>query len=155
MALEIERRFLIQDDSWRPAYCRVRCRQGYLVSKKGLVVRVRIIGEDATLAVKTQASGIARNEYEYAIPLDDAQKLLGEPLQGAVVEKVRHYVTLAGRTWEIDVFEGANAGLSIAEIELADADETFDLPAWAGLEITEDERYLNANLALYPYDSWK
>lgn len=155
MSLEIERRFLLKDDSWQPADRTVRCRQAYLAAEEDLVVRVRIMGDQACLAIKTRAAGIARHEYEYPIPLDDAEDLLAGPRRGAIIEKSRHYVTHAARTWEIDVFKGANAGLTIAEIELDDEHESIDLPSWAGLEITGDPRYLNANLARDPYAAWK
>ena len=155
MALEIERKFLLKNNTWRPAERSVHCRQAYLVAEPGLVVRIRTIDDQAALAIKTQAAGIARHEYEYTIPLEDAEELLAGPIQGTIVEKQRHYVIHASHTWEIDVFEGDNAGLVIAEIELDDEHEAFDLPPWVGLEITADPRYLNANLARLPYTAWQ
>ncbi len=155
MALEIERKFLLKDDTWRPAERSVHCRQGYLVAEEGLVVRIRIIDEQAALAIKTRAAGIARHEYEYPIPLEDAEELLAGPVQGVIVQKQRNYIVHTGHTWEIDVFEDDNAGLTIAEIELDHEHESFDLPAWAGLEVTGDPRYLNANLARSPYTAWE
>lgn len=155
MALEIERKFLVSSDAWRPLVAqRRRLRQGYLTKNGRLSIRVRIADEtSATLTIKTAKSGIQRNEYEYPIPVADAVELL-ERREGAVVAKVRHIVPIDGLAWEVDVFEGDNTGLVIAEIELDRPDRAFALPQWVGAEVTSDRRYYNADLAKLPFSRW-
>lgn len=155
MATEIERKFLVQDDSWRSAvYCSTRLRQGYLVSDRTRSVRVRISDDEAHLNIKSATLGVARNEYEYAIPLSDAQEMLERLCCGPLLEKTRHLVRYGGHIWEIDEFEGDNAGLIVAEVELAAADIQPDMPAWAGAEVSHDPRYYNSELVKHPYTTW-
>ncbi len=155
MAEEIERKFLVTNDSWRAgAAPGAVLRQGYLVSEARLSVRVRMAGDAAMLTIKGSARGLRRLEYEYPIPADDAREMLAELGVGAVVEKTRYRVEHAGRTWEIDEFRGDNAGLVVAEVELESEDAAVELPDWVGREVSDDPRYLNANLALRPYRSW-
>lgn len=156
MALEIERKFLVADDDWRRAVVgQRRIRQAYLVKNERMSVRVRIDRDGpATLTLKSAATGIVRHEFEYAIPLADAEQLL-ETREGGVVVKVRHHVPAGDLVWEIDVFEGENNGLVIAEIELAHAGQNFDRPAWLGPEVTGNRRYYNAELARTPYSRWR
>lgn len=155
MATEIEHKFLVVDDGWRAGVERaVAMRQGYLVSDAVRSVRVRIEGDSAALNVKGAVIGIARREYEYAIPLADAAEMLDE-LCGQKVEKTRHYVRHAGHLWEVDVFEGANAGLVVAEIELAHAGEPFARPPWVGADVSHELRYYNSQLAVHPYQDWR
>jgi adenylate cyclase len=155
MALEIERKFLVLDDSWREGVVKTRVlRQGYLMKNGFLSIRIRIDGtESATLTIKTAEPGITRHEFEYPIPVADAEHLLLRRV-GAVIDKVRHIVPRGPHTWEIDVFEGANAGLIVAEVELSHANEQLDHPPWLGPEVTDDRRYFNADLARLPYSSW-
>ncbi|MDT0497573.1 CYTH domain-containing protein [Algiphilus sp. W345] len=155
MAIEIERKFLVRGDSWRAqAYRAQPMRQGYLVEPGGRAsVRVRVVGEHAHLNIKAAIVGSARAEYEYEIPLADAEPMLASLCIGRV-DKVRHYLEHDGRTWEIDVFEGDNAGLVVAEIELEDEEASFTRPAWVGDEVTDDARYYNHALAQTPYTRW-
>lgn len=153
MAVEIERKFLLRDESWRGAVERsVRLRQGYLGGDR-CSVRVRIADDAATLNIKAKQLGISRAEYEYAIPLVDAEQLLA--LAGpAVLSKARHHVRIGGDLWEIDEFDGDNAGLIVAEIELASEDADFVRPSWLGDEVSHDARYYNLNLVREPYSRW-
>ena len=147
MGIEIERKFLVKDDSWRAeADEGLECRQGYLVAEKGKSVRVRIMGEKAFLTIKGATSGIARAEYEYEIPCPDAEALL-LLCCGNVLEKRRHLIRLGGMLWEIDVFGGRHTGLVLAEIELEREDQEFELPDWVGKEVSRDPLYFNAVLA--------
>ncbi|MFM8683701.1 MAG: CYTH domain-containing protein [Chthoniobacterales bacterium] len=154
MGTEIERKFLIRDESWRAtAADSRRLRQGYLAIDGQTTVRVRTDGEEAWVTIKGPQVGLARAEFEYRIPCEDAEGLLGL-CRGRVVEKVRYRVPFGRHVWEIDEFSGANAGLVVAEIELDRADEPFERPEWLGDEVSSDPRYLNANLSSKPYGSW-
>jgi adenylate cyclase len=153
MGLEIERKFLLKDDSWRGAVDRsVRMRQVYL-GGVGVSVRVRIEGDAANLNIKQLRIGASRDEFEYVIPMADALRLM-ELAEGGHTEKVRHFVEHAGMTWEIDEFHGANEGLVVAEIELDSPDQEFEKPSWLGREVTDDERYYNVALAKNPFHEW-
>ncbi len=160
MAVEIERKFLVVSDAWRAqAGEGVRYRQGYLTRVHGdcaarASVRVRIEGDQARLNIKSARLGIRRQEYEYAIPPDEAEEMLATLVLGALVEKTRYRVPVGKHVWEIDVFEGDNAGLVVAEIELAAEDEAFERPAWLGEEVSDDPRYYNVCLAEHPYRDW-
>lgn len=155
MPVEIERKFRVIGDAWRNSVARVRkLRQAYLSRGGPFSLRVRIDGsEAATLTIKTAGKGIERHEYEYAIPVPDALELM-ERREGALIVKTRHLVPAGGLTWEIDVFEGDNAGLVIAEVELPAADTFVARPDWLGAEITNDRRFYNADLARTPYRLW-
>lgn len=152
MGAEIERKFLV-DPSWRPRDGGTLFRQGYLNSQRERVVRVRLAGARAFLTIKGVTTGVTRAEFEYPIPVADAEPLLAlceQPL----IEKRRHVEEYGGKTWEIDVFLGANAGLVIAELELACEDETFERPPWLGSEVSTDPRYYNNNLIARPFSTW-
>ncbi|MFN3303494.1 MAG: CYTH domain-containing protein [Roseateles sp.] len=154
MGIEIERKFLVAGDGWRAqAGSATRFSQGYLSRDPARTVRVRIAGERAFLTIKGATTGATRAEFEYAVPLADAQQLLALA-DGPVVEKIRHLCVLDGLTWEVDEFLGANAGLVVAEIELQSEEQVFTRPTWLGDEVTGDARYVNANLAVHPYTSW-
>ena len=161
MPLEIERKFLVTGDTWRDAAQRVvPMAQGYLNDLAAVdsgamhaSVRVRIAGEDAFLNLKSRELGHTRQEFDYAIPVDDARGLLALSV-GGLVDKRRHYVTVDGHLWEVDEFLGDNAGLVVAEIELRSADEAFTKPEWAGAEVTDSPRYYNLALATRPYRQW-
>jgi adenylate cyclase len=152
MATEIERKFLVEDESWRTDGG-IRICQGYLNRDEERTVRVRIAGEKAFITIKGISSGATRAEFEYAIPVEDAAELL-KMCDGPLIEKMRHIVIFAGITWEVDEFFGENAGLVVAEVELETEEQTFEMPEWLGAEVTEDVRYYNANLAVQPYASW-
>lgn len=154
MGIEIEHKFLVADEGWRQAATQqTRFSQGYLSRDPARTVRVRIAGDEAFLTIKGQTRGASRAEFEYAIPVADAQQLLAMS-DGPVVEKIRHLCPHEGMTWEVDEFLGANAGLVVAEIELAAEGQAFARPAWLGEEVTGDARYVNANLAVKPFTSW-
>jgi len=155
MAVETERRFLLASNSWRDHV--VSCRflaQGYLNTAPEVAVRIRRDGENSFLTIKGSSTGASRPEFEYAIPNTDADQILKLLCKGRTVKKTRHNVPLNGHTWEIDVFEGENSGLVIAEVELQSELEHLTIPAWIGLEITGKHEYSNAALAQKPYSSW-
>ena len=155
MAVEIERKFLLANDDWRAQVSwQQYLAQGYLGGTRSSV-RVRIGGEQAWLNIKSMALGTTRLEFEYAIPLDDAKVMLKELAEGPVVSKTRHHVDIGAHRFEIDEFDGDNAGLIVAEVELTDAAETFPRPTWLGIEVTEDSRYYNVNLARKPFRTWE
>jgi len=155
MGIEIERKFLVDGDDWKAvAGTGLDCKQGYLSAEQaGNTIRVRIMGEQAYLTIKGATSGITRSEFEYEIPVPDAAKIL-ELYGGVVVEKVRYLIEHGGMVWELDVFSGANEGLVMAEIELESEEQEFDLPDWAGKEVSVDPRYYNACLARQPFTAW-
>jgi adenylate cyclase len=158
MALEIERKFLVRNDQWRQhVLSQSRLVQGYLTRGKGLggpTIRVRIGGGKARLNIKGASAGISRSEFEYEIPLQDAQQILGELAEKPHIEKTRHRVQCGGHIWDLDVFEGENSGLVVAEVELGSEEEQFEMPSWAGEEVSDDRRYHNANLVDLPYSRW-
>jgi adenylate cyclase len=154
MAVEIERKFLLRNDSWRSqAAAGRRISQGYLCMDPDRTVRVRVSADQAWLTIKGRSEGISRAEFEFEIPLADADALLGLCLP-SVIEKTRYCVEWAGYVWEIDEFHGENEGLQVAEIELADEAATPDLPAWVGDEVSNDSRYFNSCLANLPLKQW-
>ena len=156
MPIEIERKFLVVGDDWREQVSRSEpMLQGYLAGPPAArcSVRVRIAGAHAFLNIKAAIPGIARDEYEYGIPLEDARHMLAN-LAGAVVEKRRHYVEVGRHVFEIDEFAAANRGLIVAELELDAIDAPFPKPAWLGREVSAFARYYNLNLAMHPYAHW-
>lgn len=154
MATEVERKFLVIGDDWRAIGTATAFRQGYLSTVKERTVRVRVAGDRGTLTIKGVTTGATRSEFEYQIPVGDAQAMLDELCERPIIEKVRHTVGFAGKTWEIDEFGGVNAGLVVAEVELDDERESFERPLWIGDEVTGDPRYYNANLIEHPYSRW-
>lgn len=153
MAWEIERKFLVNGSSWKTPDG-IRIRQGYLHTDPGRAVRVRTVGGKAFLTIKGSPVGLARPEFEYEIPVHDAEVILDQLCLRPLIEKTRHRVAFQGHTWEVDEFAGANSGLVLAEIELADEDEAFSRPEWLGEEVTHDPRYYNAALVAHSYGSW-
>jgi len=156
MGIEIERKFLIIDDGWRAAANNGRhIRQAYLASSSVSTVRIRITDETrARLTIKSGFRGFERDEFEYDVPLKDAQAML-ELRQSGIIEKVRYEVMHTCMRWEVDVFEGENAGLTLAEIELDDADTELSLPSWVGSEVSGDARFQNSALAAVPFATWR
>lgn len=153
MAIEIERKFRVRDGRWRGAVTRsIRMAQGYLGGER-CSIRVRFEDAEARLNIKARERGAARLEFEYAIPVADAEVLL-QSFAGALVEKTRHLVPFGDLTVEVDEFSGVNSGLVIAEIELPSVDHALTLPAWLGEEVTDEMRYYNAELARVPYSTW-
>ena len=154
MPSEVERKFLVANDSWRDGSpVGVRIAQGYLSLDPDRTVRVRLAGDEAWLTIKGRTSGITRSEFEYAIPFEEALELLSLCLS-TVIDKTRHRIHHAGYLWEIDVFHGANQGLVLAEVELPDETTTPPIPEWAGQEVSDDPRYYNANLASHPFSAF-
>lgn len=154
MGVEIERKFLVSGDAWRTLGAPVLLRQGYLSADPERTVRVRIEGEQGVLTIKSKSEGASRGEWEYPIPLRDAEELLDRLCERSLVEKYRRRIDFQGFTWEVDEFLGENAGLVVAEIELPAEDTVFDLPDWIGNEVTGERRYYNSSLIRLPYSKW-
>lgn len=153
---EIEKKFQVIHTDYKKGLKPVHVIQAYLFNDDLAHARIRI--EDdvrAFLALKKHISGFTRWEFEYPIPLKDAQEIMDQFAEGRIVEKNRYFPEFKGRRWDVDEYLGNNEGLIVAEIELEQEDEHFDKPAWAGEELTEDPRYLNVNLAVFPYSKWK
>lgn len=155
MGVEIERKFLVTAHPYRTTATGMVCKQGYIKSGSGCTVRVRIMDTTGYLTIKGKGKGLARNEYEYEIPLDDATEMLRDLCGKPLIEKVRYKIPYGGFVWEVDHFEGENAGLVVAEIELASEDQLFEKPDWIGREVTGDARYFNAALQQHPYSLWR
>ncbi len=155
MGKEIERKFLVQGEAWRSQVrSETHLVQGYLLDRPDLTLRVRIKAQDAFLTLKGASEGIARSEFEYPIPREDAQSLLAEFALFPPIDKIRYQVQVGAHRWDLDVFSGENAGLVLAEIELQDPEESFARPDWLGEEVSADPRYYNVNLAKRPYRTW-
>lgn len=152
MAKEIERKFLVSGDFKQEACDSFRLVQGYISTDPDRTVRVRIKGEQGFLTIKGQSSedGLSRFEWEKEIPVSEALELMNLCVSG-VIDKTRYLVPYGGHTYEVDVFHGANEGLVLAEIELADEQEMFEKPSWLGEEVTGDVRYYNSMLSLQPF----
>ncbi|MFP5383027.1 MAG: CYTH domain-containing protein [Gammaproteobacteria bacterium] len=154
MGIEIERKFLVSGSDFLAGRQGRKLVQGYITNDGHASVRVRIDDTRAFLTIKAGRDALARLEYEYPIPLPDAQELLARVCTGPQIDKTRYDVEIDGSHWEVDVFHGDNDGLVIAEIELPAADAPFARPAWLGDEVTGDARYLNVNLAQTPWRRW-
>ena len=156
MAIEIEHKFLLKNNDWRKQVVRsIEYKQGYLSAQPTSSIRVRISDTQAWLNIKSSTIGSHRNEYEYEIPLLDANEILSTLCAKPIIEKTRHFVVDDNNTWEIDEFSGVNQGLIVAELEISEIGKVFTKPSWLGLEVTDDLRYYNNNLARYPYTEWK
>jgi adenylate cyclase len=152
MGIEIERKFLVAGQAWRqPAPQRLT--QGYLNRDPARTVRVRVAGDAGFLTIKGRNSGATRAEFEYPVPLADAQALLAL-CEAPLIDKWRHRVPMAGLVWEVDEFLGDNAGLVVAEVELQHEAQAFERPAWLGQEVTDDARYFNSALSKRPFKHW-
>ena len=154
MGEEIERKFLVSGEAWRETAEGTRYRQGFLSTEPERTVRVRVAGPRGSITVKGKSVGARRAEFEYEIPVADAERMLDTLCKRPLIEKVRYVLAVGAHTWEIDVFEGDNAGLVVAEIELRREDEAFERPEWVGNEVTDDPRYFNSNLVANPYRTW-
>jgi adenylate cyclase len=161
MGVEIERKFLVNGDAWRTGAERaVRMTQGYLIDAALVAAgqvrcsaRVRVAGDAAWLNIKSAQLGVTRQEYEYGIPREDAERMLRDFCAGTI-DKTRHYVPIGGMLFEVDEFHASNAGLVVAELELAAPDQQFERPAWLGAEVSAATRYYNLNLLHHPYARW-
>ena len=150
MALEIERKFLVITDEWRAGREGQRYCQGYLARGNGATVRVRRAGPRAYLTIKGEPDGITRPEFEYEVPVEDAEAMLKHLCDRPLIEKTRFLVAHEGVVWEVDEFHGDNAGLIVAEVELDHPDQAFSRPQWVGEEVTGDPRFRNSNLVDEP-----
>lgn len=151
--IEIERKFLVDQKKWHPKGTGTKIKQGYLSVDPDRVVRVRLSGKVAYLTVKGKAERITRTELEYEIPVDEAEIVL-KMCTGYLVEKIRYIEKIENNTWEIDVFEGKNEGLVMAEIELETENQKIELPGWIECEVSEDERFYNSFLSQKPFVFW-
>jgi CYTH domain-containing protein len=150
MATEIERKFLVQGDEWRSLGVGVIYRQGYVANINGRTVRVRVVGEQGYLTIKGPTIGKSRAEFEYKIPVEDAQELLETLCDRPLIEKTRYKINIGDLIWEVDEFWGENQGLILAEVELETEDQNINIPDWIGKEVTSDPRYYNVNLVKNP-----
>jgi len=154
--IEIEHKYLVRKDLWyalhKPAG--VEIRQGYLHAEPDKTIRIRISGTRAFITIKGPSTNASRAEYEYLIPLADAEEML-QLCTIPLIEKVRYKIEFAGKTWEIDEFFGENEGLIIAEIELNSTNEEYAIPSWVGDDVTKDSRFYNSYLAQHPYSGWE
>jgi adenylate cyclase len=163
MSKEIERKYLVNKVAWQECktelpntrqalgikYC-----QGYLPTKDETTVRLRIIGDDGYLTIKSKTVGITRSEFEYSIPVEDAQEMLDTLCLKPLIEKIRYKINHGDLVWEVDEFLGDNAGLIIAEVELENEQQQVELPTWIEREVN-DQKYFNSSLAKYPYSQWQ
>lgn len=154
MATEIERKFLVDESKLGPLVNGQPIRQGFIDTAGLTAVRARITGNQAWLTIKGETRGSVRTEFEYPIPSRDASQIIEEMCGELVVIKTRYLRQHAGHCWEIDVFEGDNAGLVVAEVELSCESEALQLPDWISREVTDDPRYYNTCLAATPYCQW-
>ncbi|MEO3403198.1 CYTH domain-containing protein [Mucilaginibacter sp. CAU 1740] len=155
MAIEIERKFLIDQDKWQQLEkpLPMHLRQGYIFSDENKTIRVRVADNVGTITIKGSTVGIRRSEFEYTIPADEGFQLLNS-FAVSELEKYRYNITYAGKLWEVDVFLGDNQGLVVAEIELDSEEEQFELPQWVTIEVTGDKRYYNSKLSTHPFKNW-
>lgn len=154
MAKEIERKYLVKGTAWQTLAKETVYRQGYLSTVQERTVRVRTIEDKGYLTIKGISVGATRTEYEYQIPVEDANAMLDELCERPIIEKKRYVLEYEGLIWEIDEFAGVNRGLIIAEVELSDENQRVVLPNWVGEEVTGDPKYFNSNLTKHPYTEW-
>lgn len=155
MAFEIERKFLVASDTWRQqAYQRRQIKQAYFCNTEKASMRIRISDQSGFISSKSMTTAIRRHEFEYPVPLHDAEFMLEHMCMGSAIIKTRHLVKLDQHIWEVDEFFGDNEGLLVAEVELAHEDEVFTRPDWLGTEVSDDARYFNMALVNNPFKSW-
>ncbi|BDI19057.1 CYTH domain-containing protein [Nostoc cf. commune SO-36] len=154
MAKEIERKYLVLGDSWRGLAEGNVYRQGYIATQDKVAVRIRVVGEKSYLTIKGPSIKYSRLEFEYPIPVEDAQEMLETLCERPFIEKVRYKIEWRGLIWEIDEFDGVNKGLILAEVELSDENQQIELPTWIGQEVSDDARYFNSNLVKHPFSQW-
>ena len=155
MAVEIERKYLIDLEKLGTLKNANRIKQGYITTNKDAVVRVRVKNDKAYLTIKGSNTGIARLEFEYEIPLNEANEMLEKLCQKPVIDKTRYIINHENHTWEVDIFYGDNEGLVVAEVELSSEDEHINLPIWVKEEVSHDDRYFNSNLMKLPFKDWE
>ncbi|SFV32340.1 CYTH domain-containing protein [Hyphomicrobium facile] len=155
MAIEIERKFVVRDDSWRQSEIgSAPIEQAYFARTPQVKCRIRIFGDNAYITLKSAVGGLSRHEFEYKIPEADAVEMIREFSIEPPITKVRYDVPFKGNIWTVDVFGGANDGLVLAEIELESADQAIAFPPWIGEEVTNNPRYENSSLARTPFTTW-
>lgn len=156
MALEIERKFLVDKSKWSniEKNNKTFIKQGYILTDPNKIIRIRQTSSKSFITIKGLNVGATRHEYEYEIPSEDAEELI-DKFSVTSISKIRYIINLKNKKWEVDEFLGENEGLIIAEIELRDEDEEFELPDWVGAEVTWDEKYYNSNLSENPFRKWK
>lgn len=154
MAMEIEKKFLVINDDYKNSSRKILFRQGYLSVDFERTVRVRCYDGMGFLTVKGKTRSCSREEYEYSIPFQDAERMLDNLCIRPIIEKVRHFVVYEDCKWVVDEFLGVNEGLVIAEIELENELQKFEKPEWLGNEITDQIKYFNSNLIENPYKNW-
>jgi adenylate cyclase len=159
MAIEIERKFLLKNDDWKSQITETHViKQGYLQSgleaSQKSSVRIRISGNHANINIKSVDLTMVRQEFEYSIPLGDANQLLATLCDDTVISKTRYHVPYGKHLWEVDIFDGENTGLQMAEIELNSLNEKFEIPPWIGEEVSDDKRYYNIYLLKHPFKMW-
>src|SRR3954452_19984634 len=155
MGVEIERKFLVNETKWKDAYKDEKhaIEQGYIVNSEEKTVRVRIYGSKGFITIKGTVEGVSRPEFEYEIPVEDARQLINQ-FCSSVVRKIRHKVRYKNKLWEVDEFLAENEGLLMAEIELNDDSESFELPEWISHEVTGDKRFYSSYLSTHPFSRW-
>lgn len=156
MSLEIERKFLVS-----PSFLtecdplkKDRIVQCYMSTDPSKTIRLRTKGSQGFITIKSRSTGIVRFEYEYEIPKDEAEEMMSL-FGGKTIEKTRYDIIYGGKKWEVDVFEGDNSGLVVAEIELESEDESFELPPWVLREVSADKRFANTSLTTLPFGMWR
>ncbi|OUL19252.1 adenylate cyclase [Nostoc sp. RF31YmG] len=154
MAKEIERKFLVNGDSWRKLAEGILFVQGYISTAKQATVRVRIVGNQGYLTIKGISVKYSRSEFEYPIPLADAQEMLDTLCDRPLIEKIRYRIEYGNLIWEIDEFDGVNKGLILAEVELSHEQQKIELPIWIGEEVSDNPKYFNSNLVKHPFSQW-
>jgi adenylate cyclase len=154
MGLEIERKFLVKDSSYKKGAKKIFIRQGFLNDDLSRLVRIRITGEKAFITIKGPSEGMVRREFEYSILKEDAEVMIRDMCIPPPLIKNRFMVEFTGLTWEIDEFLGENEGLVVAEVEIPRTDYELIIPPWVGVEVTGQTRYYNASLVKFPYKSW-
>jgi adenylate cyclase len=154
MGVEIERKFLVKGTDWKNEGQARFYQQGYLCTDPDGTVRVRRVEEEGYITIKGKSTGASRSEYEYPIPYPDAVELLDHLCKKPLIEKLRYKLVYDGLVWEIDEFQGENAGLVVAEVELSNENQAINLPPWVGLEVTSEEKYYNVNLFKHPFSRW-
>jgi CYTH domain-containing protein len=155
MGKEIERKFLLKQNCWKSLAKPIKYRQGYLSKDKERTIRVRTIGNKGFLTIKGIAVGFSRAEFEYEIPIMDAEEMLSTLCKPLIIEKNRYKIHFSGLTWEVDEFLGENEGLIVAEVELESENQEIQFPEWIGEEVTNDPRFFNSSLSTNPYKNWK
>lgn len=155
MATEIEHKYLVIKDIWENVIPdkSVEIKQAYLLTDPEKTIRVRTKGNVGFITVKGKSNGASRLEFEYEIPIDDANELINKFCSN-LIEKTRHILIHDNKTWEVDEFKGLNAGLIVAEIELNSEDENYSIPDWIDKNVTDDLRYANSNLSIKPFSTW-